>query len=175
MEALLIIDMQVGVFRLSKRYDEIGIVKRINQVADLFRKNKKPVIFIQHDGTKENYLHTGTEDWKILPELRRLDLDLHVEKEANDSFYKNNLSALLEELKIDHLYITGCATDFCVNATIHSALVKDFDLTIVKDCHTTADSPDLKAEENIKFHNWLWANLTPTKGKIRIINSNEIQ
>jgi len=174
MEALLIIDMQVGSFRLSKRYDEIGIVKRINHVAELFRKNKKPVIFIQHDGTKENYLHTGTEDWKILPELIQENFDQYVEKEANDSFYKTNLSSLLEESKIEHLFITGCATDFCVNATIHSALVRDFDLTIVKDCHTTADRPDIKAVENIKFHNWLWANLTPTEGKIRIINSSDI-
>lgn len=174
MEALLIIDMQVGSFRSAKRYDEIGIVKRINQVADSFRKDEKPVIFVQHDGTKENNFQTGTEDWKILPELKQEDLDLYIEKEANDSFYKTNLSSLLAELKIDHLYITGCATDFCINATIHSALVKDFDITIVKDCHTTADRPNLKAEENIKFHNWLWENLTPTKGSIRAMNSNEI-
>jgi len=75
MEALLIIDMQIGSFRLSKRYDERGIVKRINQLADFFRKTKRPVIFIQHDGTKENYLHTGTEDWQILPELNQDALD----------------------------------------------------------------------------------------------------
>jgi nicotinamidase-related amidase len=174
MEALLIIDMQVGSFRSSVRYDEIGIVNRINKVADLFRRKNRPVIFVQHDGTKENYFHTGTEDWKILPELKQEISDMYIEKEANDSFYKTNLSSLLEELDINHLYITGCATDFCVNATIHSALVKDFDLTIIKDCHTTADRPNLKAEENIKFHNWLWANLTPTKGKIRVINSDEI-
>jgi nicotinamidase-related amidase len=174
MEALLIIDMQIGSFRLSKRYDETGIVKRINKIADIFRKNKKPVIFIQHDGTKENYLHTGTEDWKILPELKQAEFDLYIKKEANDSFYRTKMSTMLENYKIDHLYITGCATDFCVNATVHSALVKDFNLTIVKDCHTTADRPNINAEENIKFHNWLWGNMTPTKGKIRIKNSNDI-
>ena len=106
--------------------------------------------------------------------MNLLDSDLYIEKEANDSFYKTDLSSLLAELNVDHLYITGCATDFCVNATIHSALVKDFDLTIIKDCHTTADRPNLKAEENINFHNWLWANLTPTNGRIRLLPSNEI-
>jgi nicotinamidase-related amidase len=175
MEALLIIDMQIGSFRLSKRYDKFGVVKRINQLAGIFRKNNKPVIFIQHDGTKEKYLHTGTEDWKILPELKQEAFDLYIEKEANDSFYRTNLSILLEDHKIDHLYITGCATDFCVNATVHSALVKDFNLTIVKDCHTTADRPNMKAEENIKFHNWLWENMTPTNGKIQIKNLNKIK
>lgn len=175
MEALLIIDMQIGIFRLSKRYDEIGVVKRINKLAEIFRKKEKPVIFIQHDGTKENYLHTGTEDWKILSGLYQDKYDLYVEKEANDSFYRTNMSNLLEDHKIEHLYITGCATDFCVNATVHSALVKDFNLTIIEDCHTTADRPNIKAEENIKFHNWLWQNLTPTNGRIRIVNSNDIK
>ena len=175
MEALLIIDMQIGSFRLSERYDEMGVVKRINQMADIFRKNKKPVIFVQHDGTKENYLHSGTEDWKILPELYKDKNDLYVEKEANDSFYRTNLSRLLEDYKINHLYVTGCATDFCVNATVHSALVKDFNLTIIEDGHTTADRPDMKAELNIKFHNWLWGNMTPTNGTIQIINSNDIK
>ena len=175
MEALLIIDMQIGSFRLSKRYDEEGVVKRINKIAEIFRKNKKPVIFVQHDGTKENYLYTGTNDWKILPELYQEKSDLYVEKEANDSFYRTKMSTLLENYKIDHLYITGCATDFCVNATVHSALVKDLNLTIIEDCHTTADRPNMKAEENIKFHNWLWNNLTPTNGKIRILNSSNIK
>ena len=43
MEALLIIDMQIGSFRLSKRYDKLGVVKRINQLAGIFRKNIDPV------------------------------------------------------------------------------------------------------------------------------------
>lgn len=174
MEALLIIDMQIGSFRLSKRYDETGIVKRINKIANIFRKNKRPVIFVQHDGTNENYLYTGTEDWKILPKLKQETLDLYIEKEANDSFYNTNMSMLLEKYKVDHLYITGCATDFCVNATVHSALVKDFHITIIKDCHTTADRPNMKAEDNIIFHNWLWKNMTPTNGQIWAKNSNEI-
>jgi len=174
MEALLIIDMQIGSFRLAKRYDENEIVQRINRISDYFRKNKKPVIFVQHDGTKENYLYTGTEDWKILPELNQKEFDLYIEKEANDSFYRTNMLKVLNDYKIDHLYIAGCATDFCVNATVHSALVKDYNLTIVRDCHTTADRPDLKADKIILFHNWLWENLTPTQGKILIKSADEI-
>ncbi|MCP3875101.1 MAG: isochorismatase family protein, partial [Desulfobacteraceae bacterium] len=72
--------MQIGSFRLAKRYDENGIVQRINKISDYFRKSKKPVIFVQHDGTKENYLYTGTEDWKILPELNQKEFDLYIEK-----------------------------------------------------------------------------------------------
>ncbi|MBU1344603.1 MAG: isochorismatase family protein [Proteobacteria bacterium] len=52
-----------------------------------------------------------------MPELKQEADDLYVEKEANDSFYKTNMSTLLKKFKIDHLYITGYSTDFCVNAT----------------------------------------------------------
>jgi nicotinamidase-related amidase len=53
-----------------------------------------------------------------------------------------------------------------VNSTVQTALVKEFNITIVKDCHTTADRPNFKAEQLIDFHNWMWENLTPTKEKI---------
>jgi hypothetical protein len=39
MEALLIIDMQIGSFNLSKRFDEAGVVQRINGISNHFRKN----------------------------------------------------------------------------------------------------------------------------------------
>jgi hypothetical protein len=48
-------------------------------------------------------------------------------------------------------------------------------LTIVKDCHTTADRPNFKAGRNIKFHNWLWGNLTPAIGEIQMKEYNNIE
>lgn len=67
---------------------------------------------------------------------------------------------------INELVIAGCATDFCVVATVKSALVHDYNLTIIEDAHTTADRPHISAEKRIAHHNWLWANLTPTEGKV---------
>lgn len=168
MQALLIIDMQNGCFSASHRHNADGVVSRINKVSGRFRSQNKMVVFIQHDGSKEDYLFHGSEDWSILPTLIQGSNDLYVEKTANDSFYKTNLEKLLIDNHIDELYITGCATDFCVNATVHSALVKDFNITIIKDCHTTADRPGFSAVQLIVFHEWLWKNLTPTGGRIRV-------
>ncbi len=174
MDALLIIDMQVGSFASAPRYDAEGVIQRINGLADHFRQTGKPVIFIQHDGSKENYLFSGSDDWKILPGLVQKEHDVYIEKTANDSFYKTNLDDYLRMNHIDRLYITGCATDFCVNATVHSGLVKDYNIVIVKGCHTTADRPNQTAENLIDFHNWLWGNLTPTLGSITIKSFEEI-
>ena len=87
MKALLVIDMQKGSFKpYPYRHDTLGTVERINKLTSAFRENNFPVIFIQHDGTIENWLLPGTEDWELLPELIRLPSDICVSKTANDSF-----------------------------------------------------------------------------------------
>jgi nicotinamidase-related amidase len=168
MEALVIIDMQNACFELAERHDRTGTASRINQLSQYFRRNHKPVIFIQHDGTKEDYMFPNTREWEIIPELEIGPKDLFVKKTANDAFYRSNLEDVLKTQGITTLYVTGLATDFCVNATIHSALVKDYHIVVVKECHTTADRPGLSAMQLIDFHNWLWPNLTPTQGRVDV-------
>ena len=175
MKALLIIDMQIGSFKPeTQRFDAEGVVQRINLLSDRFRQNGDKVIFIQHDGTKEDSYLPGTPDWNILPTLTRRSQDLVVNKTANDSFYNTELENILRKYEIKELFITGCATDFCVDATVHSALTKDYDIVVVKDCHTTANRPHLSAEKVIEHHNWLWANMAPTNGSIKLVSSKDL-
>ena len=113
MRALLVIDMQLGSFRpYTLRYDTKGVIDRINELSQQFRKSGDPVIFIQHDGTKENCFLPGTEDWALLPELIRGSEDIFVSKTANDSFYKTDLQTILQRREVKELIVTGCATDF---------------------------------------------------------------
>ena len=115
--------MQVGSFKPeTSRYDTDGVVTRINSLSYYFRQNRDKVIFIQHDGTKEGSYIPGTSDWKILPSLIQLPSDIVLRKTANDSFYKSDLALVLKKYGITEIVITGCATDFCVDATIHSAI-----------------------------------------------------
>ena len=175
MKALLVIDMQVGSFKPeTPRYDADGVVQRINLLSNYFRQNGDKVIFIQHDGTKENSYIPGTSDWNILPTLIRRPDDIIIGKTANDSFYNTDLETVLNKNGITDIFITGYATDFCVNATVHSALIKDYNIFIVKDCHTTGNRPQLSAEKVIEYHNWLWASLTPTNGKIELVSSKDL-
>ena len=167
-EALLIIDMQSGSFESARRHDADGVVARINRLSEAFRRLEKPVIHIQHDGTKENCFFPGTAEWEILPSLVRADSDPVFAKTANDAFWRTSLDAWLRQRGIGTLYVTGCATDYCVNATIHGALTRDYTLVVAGDAHTTADRPLLSAVQLIAFHNWLWADLTPTGGKIMV-------
>lgn len=174
-KALLIIDMQKGSFTSNTpRFDTKGVVARINSLAIKCREFGYPVIFIQHDGSNWNVFIPNTEEWELLSELEVDPTDLIVSKTANDAFYESELESVLAEHQVKELLISGCATDFCVEATIQSALAKDYDITVAKTCHTTGDRPHLSAAKVIEHYNWVWQNMIPTKGFIKVINIENI-
>ena len=168
--------MQKGDFTpKSRRFDADGTIERINQLSELFRSKKYPVIFIQHDGSKMDTFIPNTEEWKILNELNIEKTDLFINKYANDVFYNSSLQSILEKLNISELYITGSATDFCIEATIQSALTKDYNITVVADGHTTGNRPNLTANQVINHYNWVWQNMIPTEGHIHVKHFKELK
>ena len=175
-KALLIIDMQKGSFTAkTPRFDTDGVVKRMNELSGLFRKAELPVIYIQHDGTGTGEFEKNTLEWELLDSLKVKPNDILIDKYANDVFYNSELQSKLTELNATELLITGCATDFCVESTIQSALTKDYNITVVADGHTTGERPHLKAEKVIEHYNWVWQNMIPTKGKIEVKTLTEIK
>jgi nicotinamidase-related amidase len=174
-KALLIIDMQKGSFTSSSpRFDTDGVVFRINALAAIFREKNLPVIFIQHDGTGSGDFEKNTTSWELLDEFDVHASDILFDKYANDVFYESGFQSKLSELGVGELYITGCATEFCVESSIQSALVKDYNITVVSDGHTTADRPHLDAEKIIEHYNWVWQDMVPTKGRIEVKPFEEI-
>lgn len=174
-KALLVIDMQKGSFtKETPRYDTEGVVERINHLARNFRDQGAPVIWIQHDGTGSGHFEKGNPDWENLEELDVQPDDVRIDKYANDCFYHSPLAAKLEELGAKEIYVTGCATDFCVESTIQSALTKDFSITVVSDGHTTGERPNLTAKQVIDHYNWVWQNMIPTKGSIEVKNFSQL-
>ena len=175
MKALLIIDMQAISFTpATPRYETDAVVARINALAAQFRTQGDAVIYIQHDGTKEGDCLPNTEEWALLSSLEVVPSDDLVSKTANDCFYQSNLAELLQSKGIQELWMTGCATDFCVDATIQSALAKDYQITVVQDAHTTADRPNLMAKTVIDYYNWKWDNMIPTAGSLQVTSFDEL-
>jgi nicotinamidase-related amidase len=173
--ALLIIDMQKGSFTPdTPRYNSPEVIATINSLAKTFRSHGDPVIFIQHDGSRFNEYLPKTSEWEILDELIIEKSDLIISKTVNDAFYNSKLDQTLQELGIQEVVITGCATDFCVESTVQNALTKDYSVTIVSDAHTTADRPHVNAKALIDHYNYVWEDLFPTKGEIRVIRSSDL-
>ncbi len=175
MKALLIIDMQKGSFSpYELKHDTFGVIERINKLSNHFRASNDQVVFIQHDGSKEGCFLPNSDEWELLPELTIEPSDLVVSKTANDAFYNTDLQLLLANDHITELVITGSATDFCVDSTIKAALSRDYNITVVEDAHTTGDRPFIDAVSLIKHYNWLWDDMTATRHKINVVDTNTL-
>ncbi len=153
--ALLIIDVQRDV--VANAHDVKQVVANINTLVDKARSEQVPVIWVQHD---DEGLPKDTAGWEYVPELSPRSDEPMVHKSYGDSFEETDLEALLAERKIGRLVVTGAQTDACIRSTLHGALVRGYDATLVEDAHTTEDlreygSP-LAPNEAIAFTNMYW-------------------
>jgi nicotinamidase-related amidase len=173
MDALIVVDMQVGLLVGAPKLDLHGVVDRINRLAAMVRARSGKVVWIQHCGRPEDEFAPNTPGWAFLPELDRQPGDLVVQKTLNDPFAGTELRATLRAIAPERLLVAGWATDFCVDATVRSAVSNNFHVVVVRDGHTLNDRPHLDAPSVIRHHNWVWSNLI-TNASIRVASTSEL-
>jgi len=173
MIALLVIDMQVGLFEGElPRHDAEGVIRRINEIASVVRATGGLVIFIQHEDNRG--FVPGTRSWEILPALTRTESDLWVGKQACDAFYETELPELLDQHGVRQVIMTGCATDFCVDTSIRAAASRNYEVVVVADAHTTLDRAHLDAKSIITHHNWMWKNLILPRSEVKVLPATSV-
>jgi nicotinamidase-related amidase len=173
MDAMLVVDMQVGLLNGDPKHDLRGVIERINRLAAGVRGRSGTVIFVQHCGRKGDDFEPQTPGWALLPELLRNPADIVVQKNLNDPFSETNLQACLKQIAPDRVLIAGWATDLCVDATVRSAVANHHNVVVVADGHTLSDRPHLDAVSIIRHHHWIWNNLI-TQRAIRLASANEL-
>lgn len=129
---LLVVDAQVGVMRDAR--DASRVIKNIVSAVEKARASGAPVIWVQH---ADNELVYGSDDWQWTPELVPAEGETRIYKEFNSSFEQTPLEATLASLGATHIVLAGAATNWCIRATAYGALERGYDLTLVKDAHTT--------------------------------------
>ena len=159
MDVLLVIDMQEGLLRDGPKHDLSGVVTRINRLAEGVRHRHGSVVFVQHAGPVGDDFEPRTPGWQLLSTIKVEARDRIVGKTLNDPFFKTSLQAELLDLRAERVLVAGWATDLCVDATVRSAAALGFRVVAVADCHTVSDRPHLSAENVVKHHHWIWANL----------------
>ena len=169
--AILIIDVQIGL--VTGAYKELSVIKAINRSISKVRESSGIVVFIQHYHSSYEPLMRGNIEWDLHPDLAKSRNDLVIEKETSDAFYETSLDKLLKENDIEHLFVTGLQTEFCVDTTCRAALSRGYSITLVSDGHTTGDS-HLPAETIIDHHNKVLANLAYPNTSIQVKISNEL-
>jgi nicotinamidase-related amidase len=153
--ALLIIDVQRDV--VANAHDRDGVIANINRLLHQARESSTPVIWVQH---ADDGLPQGSEGWRYVDELQREESEPLVHKHFGDSFEDTDLEDLLADRKVGHLVVAGAQTDACIRSTLHGALVRGYDATLVADAHTTDDPSQwglpLNAEQVIAHTNSYW-------------------
>jgi nicotinamidase-related amidase len=156
--ALLVVDVQNGTVTGAPRRDEV--VANVASLVDQARREQVPVVWVQH---ADEGLVPGSEAWAIVPELSRSDNETLIEKHYGDSFEATELESVLSGLGIGRLIVAGAQTDMCIRSTLHGALARGYDATLVSDAHTTEDLTAWGApppEQVIAHTNMYWSGQT---------------
>jgi nicotinamidase-related amidase len=134
--ALLVIDVQEEA--LERCPDAARVVAQINELTRRAAESGAPVIFIQHEDDDE--LVRGSPGWELAGGLERPEGSQLVPKAYRDAFEGTELARLLEGLGVRRVVVTGVHSDYCVQTTALSALIRGFDLTFVSDSHAARDA-----------------------------------
>jgi nicotinamidase-related amidase len=172
--ALVIIDTQVGLIEPAFRGKEV--LHNINILLASARANGTAVIYIQHDEPKGRDLEVNTPHWEIHPSIAPREGEPVVHKRASDSFYDTSFQKELEARGIKHLVVAGCQTEYCVDTTVRRATTMRYDVTLVKDAHTTDDYDGavLTAAQKIEYHNEILDGFRTNGNIIRVKPTDDI-
>ncbi len=119
-----------------------AIVPALARRIDAARAAGTPVVYVvdRHsadDPDLENWgAHAvaGTEGAEIWPDLAPVAGDRVVTKPTYSGFHATNLESVLDELAVDTLVLTGCATEVQLMATATEALQRGFAVEVPADC-----------------------------------------
>ena len=131
---LLIVDVQVGV--MADAWDAPARIRNVARVLERARERGVHVIWVQH---QDDDLPRDSAEWQLVPELVPAAGEGHVYKRYESSFEETTLEHQLAQIGATHIVLAGAATNWCIRATAYGALDRGYDLTLVKDAHTTRD------------------------------------
>ena len=144
---------------MEKAHQRDAVVANVAALVDKARREQVPVVWVQHS---DKHLERGSDDWHIVPELAPGTEPL-VEKNYGDSFEDTSLESVLAGLGVGRLVVVGAQTGACIRSTLHGALARGYDATLVSDAHTTQDESPWGSpppEQVIAHTNFYWTYQT---------------
>ena len=170
--ALIVIDMQNGV--VEEAHDRDTVVANIGTLVDKARAADVEVVWVAHNADE---LPRDSERWQYVPELVRRDSEPLVHKSYGDSFEETDLESVLAACGIGRLVVAGASTDECIRSTLHGAITRGYDATLVGDAHTTEDLTSYGApppDKVIAHTNLYWQYHTAPGRTAGTINTADI-
>ena len=132
--ALMVVDVQAGV--MQECANAAQTIANVARTVERARAAQVPVIWVQHESDE---LKRDSDTWQWVPALVPAAGEARVYKQFNSSFEQTNTDELLEQAGVSHIVLAGAQSNWCIRATAYGALERGYDLTLVKDAHTTSD------------------------------------
>lgn len=154
--ALLVVDVQQEVVAAAHQRD--AVIANIATLVDRARAAGAPVVWVQHH---DEGLPRDSAGWQYVSELGQDDSEPVVHKTYGDAFEDTDLEEVLAARGIGWLVVAGAETDACIRSTLHGAVTRGYDTTLVGDAHTTNDQSAWGApppEVVIAHTNLYWDN-----------------
>ena len=142
--ALVVVDVQVGV--MANSWEAPRVVKYVARAVERAREAGVPVIWVQHESKD---LPRNSSSWQLVAELVPAMGEKRVYKRFPSSFEETNFEEGLSQIGATHLVLAGAQTNWCIRATAYAALDRGYDLTLLKDAHTT-ESIDLGNDSKVE-------------------------
>ncbi|KQT90807.1 isochorismatase [Marmoricola sp. Leaf446] len=170
--ALLVVDVQQDVVEGAQ--DRDAVVANIAGLVDRARAEDVPVVFVAH---ADEGMPRDSEPWQYVPEVQRRDAEPLVHKSWGDSFEDTDLEDVLAARGVGRLVVTGAASDACIRSTLHGALARGYDVTLVADAHTTQDTTgwgNIAPADIITFTNLYWAHTGAPGRTTAVVPTTEV-
>jgi len=159
---------------VERAHERDAVVATVGSLVERARREGVPVVWVQHS---DEQLARESDAWQIVSELTPGDAEPLVEKNHGDSFEDTTLETVLSGLGVGRLVVVGAQTDWCVRSTLHGALARGYDATLVGDAHTTEDQTASGApppDQVIAHTNLYWAYQTAPGRTAGTVNSNDV-
>ncbi|QBR03567.1 cysteine hydrolase family protein [Paraburkholderia pallida] len=153
--ALLIVDMQVGLFKGGESpYEGSRILANINRLIAKARTAGAPIFLARHTGPAGSPIAPGSALTQLLPELNvDAERDTVFDKMRPNCFMGTGLAQWLADAGVVEVAIAGMKTEYCVDTTCRAAPDLGLRPVLVEDAHTTMDTPVLRARDIVAHHN----------------------
>lgn len=153
--ALLVVDMQVGLFHgPDKPHAGQRVLDHVNRLIGKARQAGAPILAARHTGPQGSPIEVGSPLWQLLPELEvDIGQDIVFDKMRPSCFLGTNLAATLASAGVGELVIVGMKTQYCIDTSCRVAAEQGLRVVLPADAHTCMDTPALSAAAIIDHHN----------------------
>ncbi len=153
MKALLVIDMQSGIF---EDFDYVldyqnELFEIVNHAIDQARNKNIPILFVQH--TESEGLVEDSDAWQLDRRLHKEKNDFVFSKHHSDAFWDTPLMSYCDQHSIDELILCGVQSDYCIDTSVRSAHRLGYKVQLISDGHSTVKNSGLTVRQIIDHHN----------------------